>query len=252
MKKAGMISIMSLAGLSVTLPWGRSVAAESAGPADLLTLCLATLPEARPDGIWATWSFAPVIVIPLALATVLYARGLAVAGIAPGTQRPTLSQATLFAAGIGCLVIALMSPLCRMSSTLAWAHMIQHVLLVVGAPLFFAWSRPGRTLLAGLPARLRTRTDAWNPIAVRPQSQAYLFATFLLYGANIWFWHVPALYEAALLNAGTHLLMYASLLAVSLMFWHAVLESRRIPGAAGFAAVLLFFTFLHTGGLGIL
>ncbi|WP_162820313.1 cytochrome c oxidase assembly protein [Microvirga calopogonii] len=243
---------MALGCLLAMLSGSGSVAAEAGGPIDLFTLCLASLPEARPDRIWAAWSFAPAIVIPLALATGLYAHGLAAAGTASGTDRPPLARAALFAAGIGCLVVALMSPLCRMASTLAWAHMVQHVLLVVGAPLFLALSHPGRTLLAGLPRGLHARVAALGSAAAGPQPHAYLVVGFLLYGFNIWFWHVPALYEAALLSTGMHLVMYASLLAVSLMFWHAILESRRMPGAAGFAAVLLFFTFLHTGGLGIL
>lgn len=245
------LPVMALGCALAMLSGSRSIAAEVSGPVNLFTLCLASLPEAKPDGLWAAWSFAPVIIIPLVLATALYVRGLAAADTAPGSQRPSLAQATLFAAGIGCLVVALMSPLCRMASTLAWAHMIQHVLLVVGAPLFFALSRPSRTLLAGLPRGLSTRVAALGSATAGPQPHAYLLASFLLYGFNIWFWHVPALYEAALLNTGMHLVMYASLLVVSLMFWHAVLESRRIPGVAGFAAVLLFFTFLHTGGLGI-
>jgi putative membrane protein len=148
-------------------------------------------------------------------------------------------------------VIALMSPLCRMATTLAWVHMVQHVLLVAGAPLFFALSRPGSTLFAGLTVGVRTRVARWST-PTGPQPHAYLLVSFLLYGFNIWFWHIPALYETALLSIGMHLLMYASLLVISLMFWHAVLETRRMPGAAsGTAAILLFFTFLHTGGLGI-
>jgi putative membrane protein len=246
------LTSIALGGLLAAMSGNRSIAAEAGGPVDLFTLCLATLPEARPDGLWAAWSFAPAVVIPLGLAMGLYARGLAAGGATLGTEdRPTAFRAALFAAGIGCLVIALMSPLCRMAATLAWAHMVQHVLLVVGAPLFFALSHPARTLLAGLPTAIRTRAAAWGSAAAGPQPNAYLLVSFLLYGFNIWFWHIPALYEAALLNTGMHLVMYASLLVVSLMFWHAVLESRRVPGAAGFAAVLLFFTFLHTGGLGI-
>ena len=112
-------------------------------------------------------------------------------------------------------------------------------------------SRPGLTLLAGLPLGIRTRAAAWGSTAAGSQPHAYLIVSFLLYGFNIWFWHIPALYEAALLNTGMHLLMYALLLVVSLMFWHTVLESCRVPGGAGVAAVLLFFTFLHTSGLGI-
>jgi putative membrane protein len=68
-----------------------------------------------------------------------------------------------------------------------------------------------------------------------------------------WFWHIPALYETVLVNVGLHLLMYATLLIVSLLFWHSILEIFRTPGAvSGAAALLLFFTFLHTGLLGIL
>jgi cytochrome c oxidase assembly factor CtaG len=141
-----------------------------------------------------------------------------------------------------------------MASTLAWAHMIQHVLFVVAAPLLLVFSRPGPVLLAGLPARLRRKVMAWKQgTAAWPHRQAYLFAAFLLYGMNIWFWHIPALYEGALLDASLHLVMYASLLAVSLMFWHAVLETYwTLNGATGTAAIQLFFTFLHTGALGII
>src|SRR5215213_5130636 len=145
------LTSMALGCLLVMLSGSGSIAAEASGPVDLFTLCLASLPEVRPEGLGAAWSFAPVIIVPLALATVLYARGLVADGTAPGTRRPTLSQAILFTAGIGCLVIALMSPLCRMASTLAWAHMIQHVILVAVAPLFFALSHPAQTLLEGLP-----------------------------------------------------------------------------------------------------
>jgi cytochrome c oxidase assembly factor CtaG len=162
-------------------------------------------------------------------------------------------QRGLFAAGIACLVAALVSPLCRMAATLAWAHMVQHVLLVAGAPLLLALSRPGRILLAGLPARFRVSVAALGADKPASQPYAYLLAGFVLYGANIWFWHVPALYQGALLNAGLHVLMVAVLLAVSLLFWHAILETYRNPGpGSGLAAALLFFTFLHTAVLGLL
>src|SRR5215208_800356 len=98
MKKAGMISIMSLAGLSVTLTWGRSVAAESAVPSDLLTLCLATLPEARPDGIWATWSLAPSIILPVVLAVGLYVRGLVTQRAAHKAHHQAFARSLYFAA----------------------------------------------------------------------------------------------------------------------------------------------------------
>src|SRR5829696_4093490 len=68
------LTSMAFGCLLVMLSGSGSIAAEASGPVDLFTLCLASLPEARPEGIGAAWSFAPVIIVPLALATVLYAR----------------------------------------------------------------------------------------------------------------------------------------------------------------------------------
>ncbi|MBJ6128434.1 cytochrome c oxidase assembly protein [Microvirga sp. BT325] len=126
----------------------------------------------------------PVVVLPLVFVSLLYMRGLRVT---ERGARPTLIQRGLFAAGIGCLVLALVSPLCRIASTLAWAHMVQHVLLVAGAPLFLVLSRPGNVFLAGLPAGLRMTAATWRQ-AGAPVSQpyAYLFISFVLYGMNIW------------------------------------------------------------------
>jgi len=239
------------AGSLLLLSAGAASAAEPEFPLSLLTLCLATLPETKPEQLWGAWSLSPLIILPLLLVGCLYIRGLRKMDKA---DRPSVAQQALFAAGIGCLVIALVSPLCRMAATLAWAHMVQHVLLVAGAPLLLALSCPGRVLLAGLPARLRLKGDAQRRNgAPASQPYAYLLASFVLYGANIWFWHVPALYQGALLNVSLHLVMYAMLLLVSLLFWHSMLEAYRTPGgASGLAAMLLFFTFLHTAMLGLL
>ncbi|MGO4526354.1 cytochrome c oxidase assembly protein [Microvirga sp. 2MCAF35] len=229
---------------------GSAAAAQPDLPPGLLTLCLATLPETRPDQVWSSWSLSPVIALPLVLVAALYGRGLRVLH---GDAKPSLGRQGLFAAGIACLAVALVSPLCRMAATLAWAHMVQHVLLVAGAPLLLALSRPGRVLLASLPARLRMTIETVRTDKPASQPYAYLLASFVLYGANIWFWHVPALYQGALLNAGLHVLMVAVLLAVSLLFWHVILETYRVPGlGSGLAAALLFFTFLHTAVLGLL
>lgn len=228
-----------------------AAAAEPNLPADLLTLCLATLPETTPGQVWASWSLSPVVVLPLIVADFLYVRG---SRMMEHAVRPTIVQRLHFAAGIACLIVALVSPLCRMAATLAWAHMVQHILLVAGASLFLALSRPGNVLLAGLPARLRMVAGSWRR-AETPASRpyAYLLVSFVLYGLNIWFWHIPVLYQGALLNVSLHLVMYAMLLVVSLLFWHSVLETYRTPGgASGLAAMLLFFTFLHTAVLGLL
>lgn len=246
---AGLTLGLACAVLAVSTP--AAAAAEPDLPAGLLTLCLATLPEIRPEHLWSSWSFSPVIVAPLALVALLYRCGLPAL---PGAALPSRARRSLFTAGIVCLVVALMSPLCRMAAAVAWAHMVQHVLLVAGAPLLLVLSRPGTVLLAGLPSALRRKAEACSrTVASASQPYAYLLVSFVLYGVNIWFWHIPALYQGALLGVGLHLVMYAMLLLVSLLFWHSMLETYRIPGgASGLAAILLFFTFLHTALLGLL
>lgn len=241
---------LPLIGALLLLSARSAIAAEPAFP-DLLTLCLASLPETTPEQVWASWSLSPVVVLPLIVAGFLYLRG---SRMVDHAVRPTFVQRLLFTGGMVCLFVALVSPLCRMASTLAWAHMVQHVLLVAGAPLFLALSRPRTVILAGLPGRLRMTAATWMQAAT-PASQpyAYLLVSFVLYGVNIWFWHIPALYQGALLNVSLHVVMYAMLLLVSLLFWHSVLEAYRSPGgASGLAAMLLFFTFLHTAVLGLL
>ncbi|QRM35272.1 cytochrome c oxidase assembly protein [Microvirga sp. VF16] len=226
------------------------MAAEIDLPTDLLTLCLATLPETKPEQLWTSWSLSPVVVLPLILVAFVYLRGLSAID---SNARPTVVQRAFFTAGVGCLAVALVSPLCRMASTLAWAHMVQHVLLVVGVPLLLVLSRPGRALLAGVPANLRIKLERWRHASVAVQPHVYLLVSFVLYGLNIWIWHIPALYQGALLNVGLHVLMYAMLLVVSLVFWHSIIDTYRAPSAAsGLATMLLFFTFLHTALLGLL
>lgn len=251
MSRVSGIVTAGIALVGILPPWSAGAgAAEQDGPAGLLSLCLATLPETTPRHVWASWSLSPVIVLPLALFGILYIRGIR--GTA-AEARPSVVRQVQYAAAMACLILALVSPLCRMAATLAWAHMIQHVLLVAGAPLLLALSRPGDALFRGLPGLLRARIEALPPGSPVVRSHAYLLAGFLLYGANIWLWHIPALYQGALLNAGLHILMYAVLLAASLLFWHGVLETYRMPGAgSGLAAALLFFTFLHTALLGVL
>ena len=51
-------------------------------------------------------------------------------------------DALLFAAGLGALAIALVSPLASLDGELFWAHMSQHVLLLAVAPPLILLGRP--------------------------------------------------------------------------------------------------------------
>jgi len=195
----------------------------------LWSLCLAARPGVAPAGLWSSWSLAPQIVLPLLLAAGLYARG-ARAG------RRTPIQAGCCVAGMLLLAAALVSPLCRLAASLASAHMIQHVLIVAAAPPLL--------VLSLAPASLRRAAQACHPALAAG-----------LYAAAIWLSHLPAIYQAALLEPAVHLLLLACQLAAGLLFWQVLL--RPAAGAergtrSGAALLMAFATFMHTSLLGAL
>jgi len=191
---------------------------ECVGEVEVLSLCLATRPAVTPETLWQAWSFAPVITGPLLLVLAVYLWTRPRDG---GWLRPAC-----FLAGWTLLALALVSPLCRMAATLAWAHMVQHVILVAVAPPLL--------VLGGLP-QANARMPG-GPVAAS-----------VLYGVAIWVSHAPAVYQGALADAVLHTLVVFGLVAVSVQFWRTVLAQ-----AGGAALMAVFLAMLLTGVLGAL
>jgi putative membrane protein len=225
---------------------------------DLAELCLAGAAPVTRDSLLASWSLAPAVVLPLLAVLALY-----VCGVWRMRMRSDASVVTrwrMASAALGWLVlaIALVSPLCRLAATLATAHMIQHVLLIAVAPFFLVMSAPLVPIVCGLPHAWRRplldRLGASNGGAAR---EGLLRPSPLmvgaLFGASVWGWHLPSVYEAALQNAALHLLMYAALLLVGVVFWHSAIASASERTLEhGGAVVAAFSTTAHTGALGAL
>ena len=208
----------------------------------LWSLCLAARPGVTPADFWSSWSFAPQIVLPLLLAAVFYARGACVA-------RPSLAQVTGAAVGLLLLAVAVVSPLCRLAASLASAHMVQHVLIVAVVPPLLIISGAVVAIRQGLPPLARV-----PGVAPRLGHSAPAAA---LYAAAIWLSHVPAIYQAALLEPAVHLLLLAFQLGAGLLFWQVMLRAATLPGddrnvRIGGALLIAFATFMHTNLLGAL
>lgn len=190
---------------------------------DLLALCLAALPPVAPESLWRAWALAPETLLPLlALLSLpwLLRRRAGQPGPSGGGK---VTGAWLF--GCALLALALVSPLCRLAAALASAHMLQHLLLVVPAPLALA------------------------PLLLRRLGRPRLgpTAATLLLGAAIWAAHAPPVYQRALLDPLAHLALAGLLLGVALLFWTAALAVQ------GFRALgMVFATLLHSGLLGAL
>ena len=151
-------------------------------------------------------------------------------------------DALLFAAGLGALVIALVSPLASLDQELFWAHMSQHVLLLAVVPPLILLGRPWSTMSRVLPTGLRRTTAR---VVVRRLRMSPPIALVLFCGVLV-AWHIPALYNATLASSAVHVLEHALFLATGLLFWSQLIDSppfrsaldaprRALYGAIGMA-----------------
>src|SRR5947208_2448844 len=133
----------------------------------------------------------------LALAYAQRARALARHGQPP----PRWRQACFYAALL--LIAATLSGLGQPSQEELFAHMIEHLLLGDIAALLIVLGLTG-PLLAPV---LRVRWIDRLRVLVHPA------VAFPLWALNLYVWHIPALYEAALRHEGVHALEHAMFLA---------------------------------------
>ena len=251
-----MPAFLSSVAVAVALFAPEAAAATLPGDLSLLSLCLASRPPTGPGDLWTSWSLAPEVVLPLLLAVGLYGQGLMALRRRAGSAAVRPWRTVCFAAGWLALVVALVSPLCRMAATLASVHMIQHVILVAIAPPLLVLAKPTATIAYGLPQRWREVLARWTEGRPVGSTRRWLSTTTIagfLYGAAIWLWHAPLLYQAALLSEALHLLMYAVLIGAGLLFWRSLIAAAwQEPDRHGGALLSALATTIHTGLLGAL
>src|SRR4029450_2726552 len=103
----------------------------------------------EPHDLWGAWNLEPVLVVGGLLALWAYRRG----HVAGPRREAEAWRARCFTGALLALGVALLSPLDALSSALASAHMVQHMLLVLVAAPLLALSAPSRTRLRGRPLR---------------------------------------------------------------------------------------------------
>lgn len=193
--------------------------------------------------LWTAWPLHPSIVVALAAAAWAYARGAR-----RGTSRSPW-QTAAFVAGLVTLAAALLSPLDPLSSQLASAHMVQHVLLALLAPPLLVAASAGRRVAWGTPAAARRllvrgqRRLGLTPARLRSMHRPSV-AWLLTVGA-LWFWHASVPYEAAVDSGVIHALEHGSFFATGLLFWGCVLGTGSTAASAavtsdGYGVLLLF------------
>lgn len=205
-----------------------------------------------PPPFWLSWSFDPLVLCALGASLGLYALGyrrLRWRSLARAHTRRD-RQAAAFLGGWALLVVALVSPLDALGGALFSAHMIQHELLMIAAAPLLVLGRPLGAWMWALPPRWRKAVGGavrWRPLKAAWRGITAPAGAWLLHAAALWLWHVPALFQLALLHPSMHSLQHTSFLASALLFWWTIF---RHPGGA--AMLSLFTTMVHTGALGAL
>src|SRR5262249_4966961 len=143
--------------------------------------------------IATSWNLEPLQLAPTAVAAFLYLRRTRTLK-RRGQPVPGWRQ-FVFWLGIGLVIIALISPIDELGEEHFFlVHMSQHVLLGDLAPLCF---------VAGLTGPVLRPVLAWHWVD-RLRILTHPFVALPIWAVNLYVWHVPFLYDAALRHNAIH------------------------------------------------
>jgi cytochrome c oxidase assembly factor CtaG len=169
----------------------------------------------------------------LAVAYFLRSRTLARQG------RPVpVGRRLTFTLGLLLFVVAVLPPLSSLDDELLAWHMVQHLLMGDLAALLLVLGLTGPLLqpLLALPAIGRVRFLS-NPLVALP-----------LWVGNLFLWHAPPLYQAALEMGGVHALEHACFVGFGIGMWLALLGPLPAPSWFGNGARLAYILLVRLAG----
>ena len=167
----------------------------------------------------------PSILVPVVVGAALYLRGWTTLSRRM-PERFGRPQAIAFLAGLGTVLLASSALLDASGHRFLWAHMIQHLLLMVVAPPLLWMGAPVAPILVGLPRTVRgvvARGLGWRPIRRLSALLTHPATSWIAFVIAFWGWHVPALYELALESDLWHHVEHACFLGAALLFWRPVI-----------------------------
>ncbi len=114
-------------------------------------------------------------------------------------------RAPCAACGWGIAAAAFVSPLCALSVALFSARVGQHMILVLlAAPLIaYAW-----------------------PFRAGPRGNGSLWTSAVLFFVALWFWHMPAPYDATFSSTAVYWSMHVTLFGSAILLWRELLQHR--------------------------
>jgi cytochrome c oxidase assembly factor CtaG len=190
------------------------------------------------------WDWRPAVLLVIGGLAALYLRGwwrlrrTRRHGAAPGWRLAA------YLIGLGCIFIALCSPLELLAELSFTAHMAQHQLLTMWAPPALLLAAPFPVILWALSPPLRRRLGA---LITRPGRVRGLLSWLTrmpvagtLYTVTLWSWHHPAAYEAALRYPLLHDIEHLTFFGTAVLFWWPIINPaprfRRLTSGAMYGA----------------
>jgi len=143
-----------------------------------------------------------------------------------------------FGLGIAVILMALVTPVASIGGELILAHMAQHILMADVGALLLVLGVTGPLLQPVLATRVAHRLR----ILVHP------VVAFSLWAVDLFAWHSPALYQAALGHAWVHAVQHTCFVFFGFTMWLALLGPLPQPSWFGNGAKLFYIVAVRLTG----
>ena len=167
------------------------------------------------------WALSPSVDVPMACVAGLY-----LLGARRAAGRWPWRRSVSFLAGLACLLAALQSGIDAYDDRLLSVHMVQHMLILLLAPLLLLGGRPVVLGLAALPparrsgpARLLARTRPFTTPA----------AGLAVFAGVVVLTHLPGFYDAALRHDWIHYAEHLLYMLAGLVMWSPLVDADPSP-----------------------
>jgi putative copper resistance protein D len=192
-----------------------------------------SLPPLTGHTAFSQWEFAPVVTVGVAVLAALYLVGmLRVRRDHPARPWPVL-RTLAFLAGLATIVLATQSSIGAYDDVLFSVHMIQHLMLIMIAPVLLVAGRPVMLLLHAS----RNPLHRWTLQAVRSRVVTALTCppvAAAIYGATIVGTHLTSFMNVVLLHQNVHNAEHLLYLVAGYLYFLPVLGSEPIKWKMSF------------------
>lgn len=201
------------------------------------------------ESVWTRWNFDPELILPVALLTGLYLRGLRV--WRDRSRDHPRWRTACYLLGMALLLAAVETPLDALAEHHFSAHMIQHELLMMFVAPLILLGAPTTPVLRGVPRVVRRRLV--RPVARRREAAfawralTHPLTALAAFTAILWAWHLaPGWYDAAVRDGLVHDAQHLSFALAGALIWWCVIDPRPLRARLGYVGRMGFLVVAST------